>query len=185
MCINAAADVTAEGGLTGTTARQQRTLVKRGIEDVIFTSQNCRHEAGPSLQDYNFNHNTSGENLAKIRFCSTGVGAWSDKVCGFQLIFVTGNPIQLGNCQNGVWDVMPDFVLAEWEAVLMVEACFGSVWGHNVVHTIKLVTNLRSFGPVGTSGGCVIYRSAGYDLTGFYGGAGYGIDSLGAYFSRC
>ena len=107
-------------------------------------------------------------------------------MCGFQLGFNTGNPLQLGRCNNGVWDVMPDFVRAEHEAVLMVEACFGSVWSYNVVHTIKLVTNLRSFGPVGTDGGgCVIYRGAGYDLTGFYGYSGYGIDSLGVHFSHC
>ena len=70
--------------------------------------------------------------------------------------------------------------------VLVVEACFQYIEGYNDVNTLKLLTNLRHFGPVGADGGgCVIYRGAGYDLTGFYGYSGYGLDSLGVHFSHC
>ena len=186
LCINAAADVTAEGGLTSTTARQQRTLVKRGIEDVIFTSRDCRQDVKSNGQSSTFDQNTSEGNLARIRFCSTGRDDWIDKVCGFGLHFGTESQVNAG-CVDPVWDVMPDFVLAEREAVLSVEACFQYVHGFNVVHTVKLLTNLRSFGPVGTDvgGDCVSYRSVGYDLTGIYGRFGHGIVSLGTHFSRC
>ena len=185
LCINAAADVTAEGGLTSATAQQQRTLVKTGIEDVIFTSQNCRNDEAIFHDNQNFDQHTSGGNLARIKFCSSDHGAWSDKVGGFQLVFGTVSQNSVGCWASPVWDVIPDFVLAERETVLVVEACFGPISIYNNVHTIKLVTNLRSFGPVGTDGGCTVYRNVGYDLTGFYGRAVYGIDSLGTYFSRC
>ena len=122
--------------------------------------------------------------MARIRFCSTGVDGWRDKVCGFELYFGTESQERVG-CLDPVWDVMPDFVLAEWETVLLVEACFGTIGGDNVVHTLKIVTNLRSFGPVGTAGVCTIYRKVGFDLTGFYGRTGHGLDSLGTYFRRC
>ena len=184
LCINAAADVTAEGGLTSTTAQQIRTSVKTGIEDVIFTSRNCRHDLEFNGDTVNFDRNTSNAKLARIRFCSTGHGAWVGKVCGFQFHFGPDSPIDFG-CVNPVWGMMPDFVLAEWETVLVVEACFGRVHNANAVHTIKLMTNLRSFGPVGSNSGCTIYRNVGYDLTGFYGWTGHGIDSLGTYFRRC
>ena len=122
--------------------------------------------------------------MSKIRFCSTGYGDWIGKVCGFQLHFGPESPINVG-CYMPRWGMMPDFVLVDWERVLVVEACFGVIYGLDVVHTIKLVTNLRTFGPVGTDAGCTIYRNVGYDLTGFYGWIGHGLDSLGTYFRRC
>ena len=187
LCINAADDVTAEDGLTSTTARQQRTLVKKGIEDAIFTSLDCRNDLKFNIDSgVNFDRSTSQGDLARIRFCSTGFDDWVGKVCGFQLHFGPDSPIIVG-CNAPIWDLMPDFVKAEREKVLMLEACFHHFERDiSVVHTINFVTNLRIFGPVGEGNpGCTIYRSVGYDLTGFYGRTGHGIDSLGTYFRRC
>ena len=163
--------------------RQNRTLVKTGIEDVIFTSQDCRRDMRFSSQD--FDRSTTEGNLVRIRFCSSSVGGgWRDIVCGFQLYFGTESGIRVG-CVYPIWDVMPDYVRAENETVLAVEACFQRTAGYNVVQSIKFWTNLRSFSPLGIAEGCTVYRHVGYDLTGFYGKAGHGITDLGTYFSRC
>ena len=195
LCINAAADVTAEDGLASAAAQTYRAHVKIGIEDVIFASAGgatCRGSLmmgvsrGPAE---NFAQTTAQNNLNRMRFCSANWGDFRDKVSGFWMYFGVAEQNLVGcriSPDGQITGVMPDFVRAQNEFVLAVKACFQYVNGYNVLNTMTLVTNRRQFGPVGVDqGGCVTYRNVGYDLTGFYGSAATGIDTIGATFSRC
>ena len=195
LCINDAADVTTEDGLASAATQTYRAHIKIRIEDVIFASAGsatCRGRLmmgvsrGPAE---NFEQTTAQNNLNRMRFCSANWGDFRDKVSGFWMYFGAAEQSLVGcriSPSEQITGVMPDFVRAQNEFVLAVEACFQYVNGYNVLNTMTLVTNRRQFGPVGVDqGGCVTYRNVGYDLTGFYGSAATGIDSIGAIFSRC
>ena len=195
LCINDAADVTAEQGLTSAAAQTHSAHVKIGIEDVIFAPDGGATCRGPLMMGVdtglaeNFAQITAQNNLNRMRFCSANWGDFRDKVSGFWVYFGAADQSLVGcriSPDGQITGVMPDFVRAQNEVVLAVEACFQYVNGYNVLNTMTLVTNQRQFGPVGVDeGGCVTYRNLGYDMTGFYGSAATGIDTIGATFSRC
>ena len=189
LCINDYSDVIVEGGLSSATAQPYPALVKLGIHDVIFAQYNCHPiemrgviSVGGSM----FYETSTTSPLTRIAFCK-GANDFRELVSGLRLSFGENDQREFGCEGSSYWGEIPDFVAAENEVVLAVEACFQySVDGQYVVNTMMLATNLRRFGPFGSDlGGCVTYSHVGYGLKGFRGRAGGAINEIGALFDRC